>query len=360
MQKRVNIVLTGGHAATMGISVVGEIKRRFPGATISFIGSRAAIPGTKATTIEYKIYPDLGVNYYSILAGKLQTKFTRYTIPLALMVPIGFIQSFFLLLKIRPRVVLSFGGFASFPVVVWSYVFRIPVVLHEQTVVFGRASKASIPFVQKIALARAESLNFFPKDKCVITGNPLLPDVAAVKPKSSLGKPATIFVNVGSRGSEFIGDEVFKILPGLLEKYEVYHIAGENLYGRYNGLKNKQYHLFSYIDPREIGKYYRKADIILARAGASTISEILHVKRPAIVIPLPRTFMDEQYKNAKYAEDFGIAKVMKEDEVNSKSLSETIEETFSNWQKIVDKVAKKPSPDTGASRKVVDVVSEFL
>jgi UDP-N-acetylglucosamine:LPS N-acetylglucosamine transferase len=109
---KINILLTGGHAGTTGLAVIEEIKKRFPEANISWIGSKSVISGSKATSIEYKIYPSLGVRFYNLAAGKLQTKFTRYTIPYLLMIPIGFVQAFFLLLTIKPRVVLSLGGFA--------------------------------------------------------------------------------------------------------------------------------------------------------------------------------------------------------------------------------------------------------
>lgn len=357
---KISIVLTGGHAATMGISVIEEIKRRHPSARISWIGTKSTIPGSKATSTEYKIYPSLGVNYYSILAGRLQTKFTRYTIPLILLIPVGFLQAFFILLKLKPKVILSFGGFTSFPVVVWGYLFGIPVILHEQTVVFGRASKASAPFASKIALAREESIKFFPKNKCVVTGNPLLPDILKVKPKLIPGKDKVIFINIGSRGSEFISEEVFKVLPQLLKNYEIFHITGENNFDRYKDFASDKYHVFPFIDPREIGEYYEKADIIISRAGASTISEILYVKRPAIIIPLPRSFMQEQYKNALYAEKFGIARVMTENQVETEGLVRPIEELFVNWKKMIGRVKGRPDLDAKASQRVVDLLEGFL
>lgn len=354
------IVLTGGHAATVGISVIEEIKRRFPSLKICYIGSKTAIPGSKATTTEYKIYPSLGVDYYSITAGKLQTKYTRYTIPLILMIPLGFIQTFFLLLKIRPRVILSLGGFASFPVVVWGFLFGIPVILHEQTVVYGRASRVSAPFASGIALARMESLKYFPRGKSKVTGNPLLPGILRIKPKVAPNKNKVIFINIGSRGSRFISEEVRKILPNLLKKYEVFHIVGENDFEKFKNLAGDRYHVFSFVDPREIADFYAKADIIIARAGASTVSEILYVKRPAILIPLPATFMDEQSKNAAYARDFGIARVLQERDVNSESLEKEIALVDEKWSEIVNSVIKKPSPDANASQKVVDLLEKYV
>ncbi len=360
-----NILLTGGHAGTTGLAVIEEIKKRFPEAKISWIGSKSAISGSKATSIEYKIYPSLGVKFYNLIAGKLQTKFTRYTIPLLLMIPIGFIQAFFLLLKIKPCVILSFGGFSSFPVIFWGFIFGIPVILHEQTVVTGRAAMVSSYFAKRIALGRSESQKYFPKEKSVLTGNPLSEEIVSVKPKNTLGGTKTILVMGGSRGSEFINEEIFKLIPKLLTKYNVIHITGEHEFEKYKDFQSKSYQsknyqVISFVDPREMPTYYKRADLVIARSGANTVSEILYIKIPTIFIPLPRTFMDEQYKNAKYAEEFGIAKVMTEKEVSSGDLFRVIDEVFADWQDIVNKVLPKPSPDADASKKVVDSVEKYL
>jgi UDP-N-acetylglucosamine--N-acetylmuramyl-(pentapeptide) pyrophosphoryl-undecaprenol N-acetylglucosamine transferase len=354
------ILLTGGHAATTGLAVIEEIRKRFPEAEISWIGSKFVVSGSKATSVEYKTYPSLGVKFYALTAGKLQTKFTRYTIPYLLMIPVGFIQAFFLLLKIRPCVILSFGGFSSFPVIFWGFIFGIPVVLHEQTVGAGRAAIASTFFARKIALAREESQKYFPKQKTVITGNPLSEEILSVKPKITLGNTKTILIMGGSRGSEFINEEIFKIIPKLLTKYRTIHITGERNFEKYKDYQNKNYRAVSFVDPRKMPAYYKDADLVITRSGANTVSEILYLKIPTIFIPLPRTFMDEQYKNAKYAEEFGVAKVMLETETNPESLLAEIEKMFSAWENIVSNLEKKESPDINASKKVTDLIEEYI
>ena len=359
-QNKKNILITGGHAATMGIAVVEQLKKTYPDLQINFIGSKNAISGSSATTTEYKIYPSMGVKYFNIIAGKLQTKFTLYTIPLILMIPIGFIHALILLFKIKPNVIVSFGGFASLPVVIWGYILGIPIILHEQTVVFGRASKISSFFATKIALARTESLKYFNKNKCIVTGNPIMSGVLHLKPKLNISKKKTIFINVGSRGSEFIGDAVYKVLPYLLDKYRVIHIAGERNFDRYKGIVNDNYQLLPFVNPLEIAKFYEQSDIVIALAGASTISELILLKRPAIVIPLPRTFMDEQVKNAEYAKEFGVAKVIYENELSSELLMDSIKSLFDNWQNIVNNLSNKASPDIYASEKIVKLIVEYI
>lgn len=358
--KELRIVLTGGHAASPGIAVSEELKLRYPKARLYWIGSKYAVPGSRATTLEYKIFPEIGVKFYSLIAGKLQTKFTLYTIPLILGIPLSFVQALLFVVKLKPRVLVSFGGFSSFPVIFWGWIFRIPVILHEQTVAAGRANLVSAFLASKIALSRSESISLFSRGKSVVTGNPLLSEMLAVSSKKKLGAVKTILVVGGSRGSEFINEEIYKIIPELVKKYRVTHITGERDYGKYKDASTDRYKVLAFVDPREMPRYYEESDLIIGRSGASTVSEILYIKRPAILIPLPRTFMDEQHKNAKYAENFGLARVLLETEVSSALIMRTVDEMFCDWQKIIDRVLKKQSPDSMASQKIVDLIGKCI
>lgn len=367
--KKISIVLTGGHAATPGIATVEEIRGRDQGSSIeiSWIGAKEALSGTGQATTEYKIFPKIGVRFYSINAGKLQTKFTRYTIPLLLKIPLGFFQAIILLLKIKPKLVLSFGGFASLPVVFWAYILRIPVILHEQTVAFGRANMVSSFFATEIALARTESSKFFPENKSVVTGNPVTNRILMIQPKDTPSDPKIILVMGGSRGSQFINDLVMDSCKKLLEHYRLMHITGENEFDRVDKFRSRlseelrsRYEVFSFISPREMAEKYKLSDIIVGRAGANSISEILIIKRPAILIPLPRTFMDEQVKNALFARDFGIARILEEKDATVQNFMKLIDDISSNWQEIAAKVVHKESPDRFAAKKLVDLIFKNL
>lgn len=358
----IKIVLTGGHAATPGLAVIEKLREIHSDKKLNiyWIGSKKAVEGSNAKTLEYKIFPRLGVNFISLTTGKIQTKLTRYTISSLLKIPIGFVQSLFILLTINPKVVFSFGGYASFPVVFWAWVFRIPVILHEQTAVAGRASRASSFFSTKIALAREESSPFFPKSKIAITGNPVIEEIFDVKPKIHPSSLRTILVMGGSRGSEFINEEIVKVLPTLVKKYNIVHITGESHYDKIKNHESKGYKVVNSVDPLEMPTYYQNSDLIISRSGANTVAEIIATKRPSILIPLPRTYMNEQVENAKYAQKFGIAEVMLEKEVNPNSLIAKIDEMFKNWEKIQSIVSNKVSPDINATKKIVDLAATYI
>lgn len=363
------ILLTGGHAATTGIAVTEEIRKteKLKDVEIFWIGSETAIEGTKISTIESRVFPRIGVKFIPIIAGKIQTKFTRHTIPALLKFPVGFIQAAWLMIKIKPEVVLSFGGYSSFPVVFWSWIFRIPIILHEQTTAFGRASIFSAFFATKIALAREESIKYFPKNKSVVTGNPLMSNILNIRSKTSPGHPPTILVIGGSRGSNFINELIIDIAKTVLPHFNIIHIIGERDFEKVEKFKEKlprnlkqNYQTYLSIDPLEMGDYYSKADMIIARSGANSVSEVLYSGRPAILIPLPRTFMNEQLKNARYAESFGSAFVFLEKEATSDAIIQEINRIFTNWKKINEKEKEGINSDLEASKKIVDLLISYL
>lgn len=370
--KVIKVVLTGGHAATSALSLIEEFfkassKENPPaqaGWQIYWIGPASSYEGKKHATLEQRVLPRLGVVSFKIVMGRIQRKWTRYTIPAMAKIPFGFFHALILLLKIKPDVVLSFGGFAAFPVVFVSFLLRIPVVIHEQTVTIGLANKLSAVFAKKIAVSRKQSFKHFAKEKTSLTGLPLMSNVLEVLPKSNISEPPTIYITGGSRGAQRINAVVDQILESLLEKYYVIHQTGELDYDYFSERKKKmnvkfspKYEVYSFIDPQEVGSIYKRCDIIIARAGAHTVAEIMATGRPAVLIPIPWARFDEQKQNAEMAVRVGIAKVIEEKDLNPESLVNKISEVKSNWQKMV-KMAKKTytSLDRRAAHNLLNLV----
>jgi UDP-N-acetylglucosamine--N-acetylmuramyl-(pentapeptide) pyrophosphoryl-undecaprenol N-acetylglucosamine transferase len=356
------VLLTGGHAATTAISVIEELIRRYGkgGIDIAWIGSRFALEGKKIDGLELKAFPGLGVKSYLLNAGRLQRKFTRYTIPSLFKLPVGFIQAIYYIIRIKPDVTLSFGGFAAVPVVFASWLFGIPVLVHEQTSAVGLANKLSQHFAKEILLAREGSTKHFEGKKTEVVGNPVMTQISEVEPKTKIGSPPTIFVMGGSRGSERINDAVFSVLPKLLEKYQVIHLTGESDCKRFEGKKSSNYRCYSFVSPMEIDNLYREADIVISRSGANTVAELMIVKRPAILIPIPWSHLNEQEENARFAQDFGVARILKQEDLSGKRLFSEIEGIIKDWDKIVSKIKSKHSSDISASAKVVDILAKYL
>jgi UDP-N-acetylglucosamine--N-acetylmuramyl-(pentapeptide) pyrophosphoryl-undecaprenol N-acetylglucosamine transferase len=361
------LVLTGGHAATTAVAVVEEIKSQNKDWKLYWVGVKNAIEGKRITTLESEVLPHFGVKFLSLITGRLQRKFTFWTIPSALKIPIGFMQSFYYLIRIRPKMVLSFGGFASFPVVFNARLLKIPVIIHEQTSAAGRANLAAAKFATKITLARIGSEKYFKNLDCVVTGNPVMKGITKIRFSKIKDSVPVVFITGGSRGSQSINQVVEQILKSLLKKYKVIHQTGGLDYLKFSDIKQKlpqalrrNYEVFIRVNPLEINDCYSKATIIVSRAGANTVSEIMIIKKPSILIPLPISFLDEQTKNAKVAKDMGIAEIIPQNKLTPKKLLSTIDNLILNIEEIRRKCRGKKSPDLEASKKLVGLIEKYM
>jgi UDP-N-acetylglucosamine--N-acetylmuramyl-(pentapeptide) pyrophosphoryl-undecaprenol N-acetylglucosamine transferase len=367
-KKNVRLLLTGGHAATTALSVVEEVIRR-EGINyywdIHWVGTKKAIEGKDVLTLESEIFSRIDINKYSITAGRLQRKFSVWTLPSLLKIPIGFIQSLIILLQIKPNVILSFGGYAALPVVVAGYMLRIPVILHDQTAGIGRANKLSLPFAKCIAVSRDSALEL--SKKAALIGNPVMTQITEVAEKEELSKPPVIFILGGSRGSVSLNKLIERILKKLLSDFKLIHITGPIDYVKFTNLRKNlsskyksNYEVYSRVDPMQIDGVYKRADIVISRAGANTVSEIITTKRPSILIPLTISAGYDQPANAHYAKEFGIAKVLDQSDLTPGELLEIIKEVLSEWKNIVKNVKGKKNFDLNASKKLVDLVEDNL
>jgi UDP-N-acetylglucosamine--N-acetylmuramyl-(pentapeptide) pyrophosphoryl-undecaprenol N-acetylglucosamine transferase len=360
MQKNKKIVLTGGHGATTAYALIEELKKDKTW-QIHWIGSQKAIEGKSVVSLEFNVFPSLGVICHHIHTGRLHRKFTKQAIISLFKLPIGFLQSLKLILTIRPNIIISFGGFAGFPVVLAGWIFRVPIIIHEQTSVIGLANKMSIPFANKIALARPESLKYFPSKKSVVIGNPMVANILDVKSKNKIGNPPTIFITCGSRGSQIINNVIETSLIKILNKYKVIHQTGSPDYQKFLNLKNsleknlqKNYQVHESIDPRKMANFYEEADFIIARAGANTVWEIINVARPAILIPIPWTRYDEQTKNAEIAVKANIALLLNQNDLNESSLI-----AYTNKLTKLKNTKPNKDPDQSAASKLADLAQNL-
>ncbi len=366
MQNNLDIVLTGGHAATTAISVIKEIKKNHTDWKLFWIGPKSAVEGKDAPTLASLVMPKLGVKFVSITTGRLQRKFTFWTIPSLLKIPFGIIQAFQILIKIKPKIIISFGGYASVPVCIAARFFGIPVVIHEQTAAAGLANKIVSKFANKILIAREESRKYFALPaqarKVVLIGNPVRQEILAISPKQKLPKTPTIYITGGSSGSVPVNKIIDKVLPELLKKYNVIHQTGkiDFQYFMLAYANNKNYEVHEFINIDEIPRVFEKADFVISRGGANTVSEIMMTKRPAILIPIPWVQNDEQNKNAKLAEEVGIAIIIKQDEFNEETLTHGLEYLQKNWKKMTEsKESEVVSLDKSAAKKFVEEIEKM-
>lgn len=325
------IVICGGHL-TPAISVIEELSRDDQ---VYYFGRKFAIEGDNAVSFEYKTISDLGVRFIEIKTGRYQRKFTKYTISSLLKMPRGFISAFKELLKIKPDVVVGFGGYVSVPVCFSAKLLNIPIVIHEQTLEAGFANKVLSKVAQKICISFDSSEKFFPSSKIILTGNPIRSDLFNPTQKySNLIKPV-IYITGGSVGSHAINLVVMNSLSKLLQKYTIIHQTGASEefrdFDKLNALKkqlNKElgdrYILAKFINVEEVGEILKISDLVVGRSGINTVTELITFKKPSILIPLPVSQKNEQYKNALFVNKLGLGEIIEQKNLSSQSLINSV------------------------------------
>lgn len=313
---------------------------------IIYVGRKSTREGDKAASTESQVLPKMGVKFLPIISGRLQRSFTIYTIPSLLKIPIGFFQSFFIVLKEKPDVVLSFGGYISVPVVISSWLLSIPIIIHEQTLVSGLANTINSWFASKIAVSFTEN-GAFNADKTILTGNPMREEVMKAD-KGDVGDMAgelkkivklakeeelpLVLVTGGNQGSHVINEAVGEALEDLTKHAFVIHQTGdskfndlEKLLAAKEGLRSpKRYLPVKWIESKDIGFLFKSIDLAVSRASMNTLLELAYFSVPSLVIPIPYLYKDEQNINAKFFAKLGLTLVLPQTDLTAKNLLESI------------------------------------
>ena len=376
------IIICGGHL-TPALSVINKLKienhELWGKDQVLFVGRKYPLEGETTVSAEQKIIAQMGIPFIPLTTGRLQRKFTRYTIPSLLKIPIGFFQALWWTKKFKPDIILSFGGYVALPVVVAGWFLRVPIVTHEQTVVSGLANKIIGMLAKKICVSWPGSVKNFPASKVILTGNPVRREIFEIKktpllPVSHALYPM-IYVTGGSLGSHWINEAVLQCLPQLLEKYVVVHQCGESeKYRDWEKLKaqsaswrtklkrelKERYFLTKYVEPEDIGWVLNRADLVVSRAGANILAELAALGKPALFIPIPWASGDEQTKNAQMLADVGIAEILPQRELDGKRLFAEISKMIKNLKKYQKNAElAKRLIDLEAAAKIVKVVKEI-
>lgn len=333
------IVITGGHF-TPALAVVRELEK--DNWKIHWIGSREAIRGHDVKSLEAKILPGMGVPFWEITAIKFDRRSKVYSLLFSWRFLVGFVKSLFLLISLRPSVVLSFGSYVSVPVALASWFLGIPVVIHEQTSVSGLANRLVARIAKFVAVSYPESVVYFPQAKTVVTGNPIrgeILDIWRQRSKKPTGRPLVLYITGGSRGSQIINKAVLEILPALVKSFKVYHQVGDLDFKKMTRAKGRltqsfldRYEVVSTYSPERVEKIYKKADIVVSRGGGNTIAEIAAIGVPAIIIPIPWVDSNEQVKNARMLASFGGSVVLPQDDLTGKVLLEKLNDIIRDFE----------------------------
>src|SRR3989344_445253 len=315
----------GGHFAP-ALAVIEKLPKDWE---LLVVGRKYVFEGDQSLSLEYQTATKLNIPFHALTTGRLQRKFTRYTINSLLKIPIGLSQATSILAKFKPDVVLSFGGYVSVPITLAASILRIPLVIHEQTLEAGISNKLIAKFAKKICISWEESRKFFPENKTILTGNPLrkefeMGDLRTDEFKKSIPhikvNEPTIYITGGSSGSHAINVLIEGCIVKLLQKYNIIHQVGEATqfkdFERLSKLRESLsdelkvgYTLVKFIEPSKVADYLTASDLVISRSGMNTVTELMYFGKPSILIPLPYGQHHEQLKNAIFMKKLGLAEI---------------------------------------------------
>ena len=320
------IILTGGGTAghvTPNIALLPRLKELQY--DIHYIGSYNGI--------EKDLIEPFHIPYHGISSGKLRRYFSMKNFTDPFRVLKGFYEANKLIKTLKPDVIFSKGGFVSVPVVMAGKRNHVPTIIHESDITPGLANKLSMPSATKICCNFPETLKNLPADKAVLTGSPIRQELltgdkeAARKFCHFTSQKPVILVIGGSLGAAAVNQAVRNILPKLLESFQVIHLCGKGKLDE-SLTRVEGYAQFEYIQ-KELKDLFALADIVISRAGANAICELLALRKPNILIPLPaNASRGDQILNARSFERQGFSIVLEEESLTDEILLDTVQRLY--------------------------------
>ena len=343
------ILLTGGGTAGHCIphlALIDELKKHFD--KIYYIGSYNGM--------EKSIMKNANIEYFAVSCAKLNRKFdiNNFTIPFKLLK--GIHQANKIIEKIKPNIIFSKGGYVAIPTIIAGKKHNIPVITHESDFTIGLANKLSSKYCKKVLTSFPETAKTVKNGEFV--GSPLRQELLKTKKSESLknlglsGKKPVLLITGGSLGSVALNNCVRRSLPTLLEKFDVLHLCGKNNKSKIN----KQ----GYIQKEFINNMYdaySACDLCVSRAGSNTVFELIALKKPCILIPLPKgVSRGDQVDNAEYFQKQGLVYVLPQNVLTDKSLVYAVNSVYSNRNKIFN---KNKIDDYIANDKIVNILINY-
>ena len=351
---KVLIAVGGGGHFSPALAVIEQMPKDWE---VLLVGRKYAFEGDSALSLEYQTAQRLGLLFEPLTTGRFQRKLTRHTLTSLAKMPLGFAQAKKSIAKFQPDVVLSFGGYISVPVVLAAAVQRLPIVIHEQTFRAGLANKFALRFATRICISWKESTQFFPKQKTVLTGNPLRkeffsyssskgesPHREVLDSARTIKNYPLIYITGGSGGAHGINVLIEECLEKLLEKFNIIHQTGDaKEFGDYDRLEKakaqlpqelqKRYEVKKFIEPEKVINILQQADLVISRSGINTVTELLYLGKPSLFIPLPYGQQHEQLVNANFVKKIGLAEVVDQLRISPEEL----------FQKVIDMIFRLDS-----------------
>ena len=350
------IVLTGGGTAghvTPNLALLPALKEH--GYEIYYIGSYDGI--------EKKLIADYDIPYYGVATGKFRRYFDPKNFSDPFRVIKGLAEAKKYLKEIKPDIIFSKGGFVSVPVVRAGASLKIPCIIHESDITPGLANKLCIPVATKVCCNFPETEAALPANKAVLSGSPIREELSKGDKEKGYKlcgfdktKPVIMIIG-GSLGANAVNLAVRDALPKLLQDFQVCHICGRDKVDNLL-LNTPGYKQFEYVKA-DLKDLFAMADVVISRAGANAICELLALKIPNLLIPLPaRASRGDQLLNAASFEAQGFSIVVDEDDLTTDVLVDRIHELYFNKQNYIDAMSKSSQHDSIGT--IIDLIEKTV
>ena len=371
-----NLFITGGHL-TPALAAIDEVLKKPDDIALFFVGRVNARTYPPTPSREQDEVMKRGIPFFAINAAKYHRQQWWLNFFELLKFPTSFWQTLVVFRYHRPDMILSFGGYVALPVCLVGKLFGAKVIIHEQTRVAGLANQVIARIADRIALSNTESRKYFDKQKTIVTGNPIRESLLKEYKNpptwipTHLRSEKLIYITGGSQGSEMINQTVLQILPELLNNYVVVHQCGLSRSHVYlqeqQAIKSKlapelaqRYILKEWVEAKDVSYLLRNAYLVIGRSGANTVEEISIAGTPAIFIPLPFAYQNEQWKNADYLVEGGSAIRIAQRDLVPESLLEAIETIVGRYSEFKSNAQKlREGMILDGSKRLVKLVKEY-
>lgn len=343
-KKKKTLVLCGGHLSP-ALAVIERCTLLHPQWKIVYFGRVHPLEHDQSVSLEYHTITSLGIPFYAIITGRLQRHTSLGSIRSVIKIPIGTVQSMWHLYRLKADAIVGFGGYLSAAVCFSGWLLRVPILIHEQTAVFGLANRLISRIASTVCISFADTDGIPSSVGPILTGNPLRKSFEDAVSYESFGDTTLplLYITGGSLGSHGMNVLIKDAVSGLVGRFRILHQCGEAdnkedfqmlMYVKSQLPQESaaNYQVITFVDPLFIGSIMREAAVIVSRAGANTVYEIAAAGTPAILIPLPWSADGEQQQNARRLADTGLAVTVDQNGATADILLRTIEDVYAHRQ----------------------------
>ena len=331
--KEKNIIISGGGTAGHihpALALGRKLKERDPDCALTFVGS--------TRSLEKRIMAHYKAHFIPLKIEGIKGRGFK-TLKSLLLLPLSFLKSGAILIRKKPDLVIGVGGYSSGPIVLLASWFRIPTLIMEQNIYPGLTNRLLRRWVRKAVVSFERSLPNF-KGKGIFIGNPVREEFYAVAPKERNGW-LTLLIFGGSQGSHFLNKGIVEALPLLRaekEHLKIFHQTGEKDWGwvekSYKQEGFPEVKVAPYFE--DMANYFQKSDLVISRAGASTIAELIAAQKASLLVPFSQAADNHQLLNARELEKVNGAEVITESEFSPEALSKKILAYIQDKQRITE------------------------